>query len=120
MTMFDNGDNRVMDSSGDICGTSGQPACYSRIPIFQIDEAAKTATLQWVYNLSPTYSLWGGSSRLLANGDIEFDECALGSNSAIYEVTKTTPPETVWQMQITGQNAYRGFRIPSLYPGVQW
>jgi arylsulfate sulfotransferase len=120
MTMFDNGDNRVMDSSGDICGASGQPACYSRIPIFQIDEAAKTATLEWVDNLSPTYSLWGGNSRLLANGDMEFDECALGSNSAIYEVTQTTPPMPVWQMHVTGQNVYRGFRIPSLYPGVQW
>jgi hypothetical protein len=26
----------------------------------------------------------------------------------------------VWQMNITGQLAYRGFRIPSLYPGVVW
>jgi hypothetical protein len=23
-------------------------------------------------------------------------------------------------MNITGQLAYRGFRIPSLYPGVEW
>lgn len=120
MTMFDNGDNRVLDSSGDVCGTSTTPACYSRVPIFQIDEAGKVATLQWVANLSPIYSYWGGSARLLANDDIEFDECALGSNSAVYEVTKTSPPQTVWQMQITGANAYRAFRIPSLYPGVQW
>ncbi|MGA9885474.1 MAG: aryl-sulfate sulfotransferase [Candidatus Acidiferrales bacterium] len=77
MTMFDNGDNRVLDLSGDICGASGQPACYSRVPIIQIDEAAKTAMLQWVNNLSPIYSFWGGSSRLLANDDMEFDECAL-------------------------------------------
>ncbi|MGH9739550.1 MAG: aryl-sulfate sulfotransferase, partial [Candidatus Acidiferrales bacterium] len=120
MTMFDNGDNRVLDSSGDICGASGQPACYSRVPIIQIDEAAKTATLEWVNNLSPSYSFWGGSSRLLANGDVEFDECALASGSNIYEVTKTTPPVPVWQMQVTGQNAYRAFRMSSLYPGVQW
>jgi len=120
MTMFDNGYLRVMDSNGDMCGAAGQPACYSRIPIFQIDETAKTATLEWVDNLSPFFSIWGGNSRLLPNGDMEFDECADGSNSAIYEVTKTTPPQTVWQMQVTGQNAYRGYRMPSLYPGVQW
>lgn len=120
MTMFDNGDNREMDNGGDVCGASGQPACYSRIPIIQIDEAAKTATLEWIDNLSPAYANWGGNARVLENGNIEFDECGLTGASAIYEVTKTTPPQTVWQMQITGQNAYRGYRIPSLYPGVQW
>jgi arylsulfate sulfotransferase len=40
--------------------------------------------------------------------------------SSILEVTNTTPPQTVWQMHITGQYAYRGFRILSLHPGVQW
>jgi arylsulfate sulfotransferase len=44
----------------------------------------------------------------------------MATSAAIYEVTKTTPPQTVWQMQIPGQNVYRGFRMPSLYPGVQW
>ncbi|MGH9718178.1 MAG: aryl-sulfate sulfotransferase [Candidatus Acidiferrales bacterium] len=118
--MFDNGNNRVMDDSGDICGTSGQPACYSRVPIFQLDETAKTATIEWVDDLSPTFSSWGGNGRLLANGDIEFDECDLGSNSTIFEVTKTAVPEVVWQMQIPTTNAYRGYRLPSMYPGVQW
>jgi hypothetical protein len=52
---------------------------------------------------------------------VEFDECALPNTTAaaLYEVTRTTPPQTVWQMQVTGQYAYRGFRMPSLYPGVQ-
>lgn len=120
MTMFDNGDNRVLDTNGDVCGASPLPPCYSRVSIIQIDETAKTATLQWVNNLSPVYSQWGGSSRLLSNGDMEFDECALGTSSNIYEVTKTTPPVPVWQMQVSGQNAYRAFRMSSLYPGVQW
>lgn len=120
MTMFDNGFLRVMDPGGDLCGTTGQPACYSRVPVFQIDESAKTATLEWVDNLSPTYSLWGGSARLLTNGDMEFDECAAAPGANIYEVTRTTPPQTVWQMQINGQNGYRVIRMPSLYPGVQW
>ncbi|HVB32747.1 MAG TPA: aryl-sulfate sulfotransferase [Patescibacteria group bacterium] len=118
LMMFDNGNNRVLDSSGTICGSS--TPCWSRVPILQVDEAAKTATIEWVNDLAPTYSFWGGTGRMLANGDVEFDECALGSNSAIYEVTKTAPPQTVWQMQITGQNAYRAFRMPSFYPNVQW
>jgi arylsulfate sulfotransferase len=119
--MFDNGNDRVMDSNGDLCGASGQPPCYSRAPILQLDEAAKTATIQWVDNLSPVFSIFGGSVRLLANGNIEVAECdPTAGNPAIYEMTETTPPETVWQMQVSGQPVYRGTRIPSLYPGVQW
>jgi arylsulfate sulfotransferase len=119
MILFDNGDNRVLDSGGDICGTT--TPCSSHVPILQLDESAKTATIEWVDNLSPVFSFFGGDARLLTNGNVEFDECApTASSAAIYEVTKTMPPQTVWQMQIAGQNVYRGFRMPSLYPGVQW
>jgi len=121
LIMFDNGNNRILDTSGDVCGTS--TPCFSRVPIMQLDESAKTATIEWVDNLSPTFSFFGGSAGLLNNGNVEFDQCA-GSptafSAAIYEVTKTTPPQTVWQMHIPTQNVYRGFRMPSLYPGVQW
>ena len=41
-------------------------------------------------------------------------------NAAIYEVTPDAAHQTVWNMQIKGQTAYRAFRMPSLYPGVQW
>jgi arylsulfate sulfotransferase len=119
LLLFDNGDNRVLDTSGNICGTT--TPCISRVPIMQLDESAKTATIEWVDDLSPVFSTFGGSARLLTNGNVEFDECApTFSSAAILEVTKTTPPQTVWQMQINGQNNYRGFRMPSLYPGVQW
>jgi hypothetical protein len=37
-----------------------------------------------------------------------------------FEMTPTSPPQTGWQMTVTGQNAYRGLRMPILYPGVQW
>jgi arylsulfate sulfotransferase len=122
MTLFDNGNQRVLDSSGTLCSSTTTP-CDSRVPILQLDENAKTAAIEWVDKLAPVFSFFGGNSRLLANGDVEFDECAANSSptsAAIYEVTKTTPPQTVWQMQIAGQYIYRGFRIPSLYPGVQW
>jgi hypothetical protein len=122
--LFDNGNQRILQSSPlTLCGPSTTP-CASRVPILHIDETAKTADITWVDKLAPLFSFFGGSARLLKNGNVEFDECATtpipNNNAHIFEVTKTTPPQIVWQMQIAGQYAYRGYRIPSLYPGVQW
>jgi hypothetical protein len=59
----------------------------------------------------------------LPNGDLEYD-VALDQNtpgaSYIQEVTQDQNSQLVWEMNIFGQLAYRGFRIPSLYPGVSW
>jgi hypothetical protein len=121
--LFDNGNQRVLDTSGTLCGPSTTP-CASRVPILHVDEIAKTADITFVDKLAPVFSFFGGSARLLKNGNVEFDECAAavppGASAAIFEVTKTDPPTTVWSMKIAGQDAYRAFRIPSLYPGVQW
>jgi len=38
----------------------------------------------------------------------------------VYEVTPNSPPETAWQLGTANRSAYRAFRLPSLYPGVQW
>jgi hypothetical protein len=119
--MFDNGNQRIVNSSGALCGPSTTP-CESRVPIYHIDENAKTAEITWVDKLDPVFSFFGGSARLLPNGNIEFDDCALPTatpSSAIFEVTKTTPPTTVWSMQVATYD-YRGTRMGSLYPGVQW
>jgi len=122
LVLFDNGDDRGV-ATGPLCGTSGQPACYSTVPQFEIDEVAKTATL--VSNpTAPVYSFFGGNAEVLANGNLEFAESATQTtptnNATIYEMTQGATPQIVWQMQITGQYAYRGMRIPSFYPGVQW
>jgi arylsulfate sulfotransferase len=121
--LFDNGNQRVLNTGGTLCGPATTP-CDSRVPILHVDESAKTADITWVDKLAPAFSFFGGSARMLKNGNIEFDECAAtplpNNNAAITEVTKTSPPQTVWSMAISGQYAYRGFRIPSLYPGVQW
>jgi arylsulfate sulfotransferase len=118
--LFDNGNIRPI--GGYPCSQSGKPSCYSRIPIFRIDEIAKTATIIWQDTL-PVYSFFGGYVQTLGNGNVEFDEAAATSapkSAAIFEVSPDATPQTIWQMLIKGQYAYRAFRIPSLYPGVQW
>jgi arylsulfate sulfotransferase len=124
LTLFDNGDDRgVVDVVGGTCGVAGQPACYSTVPIFNIDETAKTATFV-IHPTTEDYSFFGGSADVLLNGDIQYAECNNGSlagfNGTIIEATQSSTPQTVWKMVTTGQNSYRGTRLGSLYPGVQW
>jgi arylsulfate sulfotransferase len=124
LVLFDNGADRgVVDVVNGTCSQAGEPACYSTVPILNIDETAKTAT--FAFNpTTPDYSFFGGNAEVLKNNNVEYDECSDGSvagnNAAIFEVTQTATPQTVWKMNIAGQYAYRGFRMGSLYPGVQW
>jgi hypothetical protein len=121
--VFDNGDDRVVDANGDVCGTSGQPACSSRVPIFQVDEAGMTATLLWQDNLSPVYSFWGGSMQQLNGTNVVFGITTPSDDptgARYMEVTDAPTPQVVLQMEISGQNCYRAVHLPSLYPGVQW
>lgn len=120
LAVWDNGNDRIVDSSGDLCGSPGQIACYSRPVIFQVNETERTATIIW-QNVLSLFTPWGGSVESLANGDFEFDANAYaGVSATVFEVTEEPTPQPVWQLQINGQYAYRAFRIPSLYPGVQW
>jgi arylsulfate sulfotransferase len=124
LMFFNDGNNRLVDSNNDVCGTPGVSACYSSVPIFQLDESTKTATVLWEDNLLPYYSLCCGDAMLLPNGDVEFDiaddQTVTPGYADIEEVTQTQTPELVWKMQVQGQLAYRGLRIPSLYPGQVW
>jgi arylsulfate sulfotransferase len=126
LAVFDNGDDRVYPggdpNNAQTCGANGAPACYSTVPVFQIDESARTATLEFHQFLPPSlYSNFGGDAMMLSNGDIEYDDCGLASQSSeVFEVSNGPSPETIWTMQIPGDYAYRAYRLPSLYPGVQW
>jgi hypothetical protein len=79
--------------------------------------------LDWEF-LPDLYTFWGGSINQLANGNVEFDMSEPypqnPTASLVTEVTQTANPDVVWQMTIKGSNAYRAYRIPSLYPGVSW
>ena len=126
LTMLDNGDDRVYPggnpSVATTCGTNGTPACYSTVPWYEIDEGAKTATLKFHQFMPPNlYAFFGGNAQVLDNGDIEYDLCGVApEHSQVYEVTPGTNPQTVWNLSFTNNYAYRAYRLPSLYPGVQW
>jgi arylsulfate sulfotransferase len=123
LMFFNNGTVRYVDAANDYCGGPGLPSCYSSVPIFELNEYTKTVQILFEHNLSPAYSLCCGSVGQLSNGDLEYD-IALDVNnpntSTIQEITQEQNPQLVWQMTIKGELAYRGFRIPSLYPGVEW
>jgi hypothetical protein len=38
----------------------------------------------------------------------------------VFEVTNEPTPQTVWTLTLNKNYAYRAYRLPSLYPGVQW
>jgi hypothetical protein len=128
LVLWDNGDARVLDTSGTLCSNPGTPhLCDSRAQVFQLDESAKVADLTW--QALPGYlSVWGGSVNQLPNGNIEFDMNAPGSfptpsvASEVQEVTQADTPQVVWKMDIgpVPLYAYRAYRVPSLYPGVSW
>ena len=125
LVLFDNGDDRgvAVPVTGGTCGVAGQPACFSTVPIFSIDETAKTATFV-IHPNTENYSFFGGNAEVLENNNVKYAESNNGSlagaNGTILEVTQSSSPQTVWKMVIAGQYSYRGMRIPSLFPGVQW
>jgi len=126
--LWDNGDNRVLDSSGDLCGVAPSfVPCYSRAAVINVDDSAMVANLSWADSLS-YFGVWGGSINQLDNGNVEFDLNAPllspvpNEASQVEEVTQTSTPQVVWQMDVAPytSTAYRAYRVPSLYPGVTW
>ena len=85
------------------------------------------ANLAWD-TLPGYFSDWGGSINQLANSNVEFDINRIvappNPNLAaeVQEVTQTSTPQIVWKLDFTpvGEDAYRAYRVPSLYPEVSW
>ena len=123
LAVWDNGDSRPINTSGGECGPPPSPVCYSRATIYEVDESAMVADLPWD-TLPGYFSIWGGSINQLENGNVEFDinspQTPTTIASEVQEVTQTSSPQIVWQMVFSDSNAYRAYRVPSLYPGVTW
>ncbi len=123
LMVFNNGNQRMVDGSDDQCGTPGQIACYSSVPLYQLNETTREASVVSEINLNPAFSFCCGDAQVLPNGNIEYD-VAFDVNtpgvSHIEEVVPGSTPQLVWQMDAASGIVYRGFRIPSLYPGVTW
>jgi arylsulfate sulfotransferase len=122
LAVMDNGDDRVVDSGGTCNPYSNPNPCYSRATVYDIDQDAKSANLVWHYDPAGVYSYWGGSIFQLENKDVEFDmtDPFNTTSSQVMEIAPGDSQQVVWQLDITGGNAYRAYRIPSLYPGVSW
>ncbi len=122
--LMDNGDDRIYPAGSRCVPNGNLPASclYSTVPVFRIDENAKTATFIFHQTLPANlYSYFGGNADQLANGHVEYDLCGLTPpGSLVREVTMENNPQTVWSLSLKGNYFYRAFRIPSLYPGVQW
>jgi arylsulfate sulfotransferase len=121
LAVFDDGNLRIPDGGGTGC-LGIYPSCYTRAVIMNVDEATMLASVAWQY-LPDLYTPWGGSIITMPNGDVEFDVTnpfGLTAGSRVLEVTGGGNSQVVWQMDILGSDAYRAYRIPSLYPGVTW
>jgi arylsulfate sulfotransferase len=125
LILFDNGNDRFLPSGQAQCVTQATPSCYSTVPLLQLDETAKTATLEF-HPKTVHFSYFGGNAAVLKNGNVEYCETAGNHGGEIHEITQDSNAQLVWIMQAsidaTGHYPYmyRGQRIPSFYPGVQW
>jgi arylsulfate sulfotransferase len=117
---FNKGNNRPVRASNDICGTPGFTECNSSVPIFQLNEYTDAPEVLEEDNISPPYSRCCGNAGLLTNGKLEYDVAADVNTPNVSYIQEVTREQNPWQMNITGQLAYRGLRISSLYPGVEW
>jgi hypothetical protein len=121
VALMDNGDDRVF-ATGVTCGVGSAPAClYSTVPITQVNESTMTASFSFHQIIPPSmYNAFGGNAEVLENGNVHYDLCDINFNSAVFEVTPNSQAQTVWELQSIATPLYRSYRLPSLYPGVQW
>ena len=129
MGVWDNGVSRPRDDLGNLCTRADEAGCFSRAVIFEIDELMSTARIIWEDRSSP-FAPIVGSFQNLPNGNVVWNAGsrspeATGSirGATVREVTRDTPPQTVWQLEVEAVEniiMFTSIRVPSLYPGVQW
>jgi len=120
--LMDNGNDRIFPTGQVLCPpyqpTTAQ--CYSTMPLLDINEPDMTATMIAHYAPPDTYfSFFGGNAELLSNGDIEVDFCAT-LRGAIVQELDSQAQNVIWQGYTPNADQFHVYRLPSLYPGVQW
>ena len=125
MTLMDNGNDRTFPSGQILCNPFKPPlplTCYSTVPVLEINENNRTATMLSHYEPGPNdFSYFGGNSAQLANGDFEIDFAgAKTTNGGLIQELAPGTWQPVWQATTPGADQYHVNRWPSLYPGVQW
>ncbi len=120
--ILDNGNDRFPTGSTSCGKGTSIPCQYSTAMVLKLDETAKTATFVHHYIPQPyEFDAFGGNVDLLPNQDMEADFCGVQTGSVIDEINYSGgSAQLVWQATTPGSNQYRSFRLPSLYPGVQW
>ncbi len=120
--MMDNGNDRTFPSGQVYCKpyAPSSAQCYSTMPLLEVNESTMTATMIQHYVPPDTYfSFFGGNGDLLANGDYEVDFCA-PTKGAIVQELDPQKLQVLWQATTPKADQYHAYRMPSLYPGVQW
>jgi hypothetical protein len=120
--LMDNGNDRMFPSGPVLCQpykpVSSQ--CYSTLPQLEINETNMTAKMITHYVPPPTYySFFGGNAELLSNNDMEVNFCAPAQGAIVQELSPDGS-QVEWQATTPGADQYHAYRMPSLYPGVQW
>ena len=122
LELMDNGNDRIFPTGQVNCVPSPTPSatCYSTVPLFELNETNMTATLIAHYVPPPSYyTFFGGNTDQLPNGDMHVDFCAASSGAIVQELDPTGS-HVVWQGTTPNSDQYHVYRLPSLYPGVQW
>jgi arylsulfate sulfotransferase len=120
--LMDNGNDRMFPSAAQYCKPyqAMTAQCYSTMPVLEMNEANMTATMITHYVPPPSYfSFFGGNAELLANNDMEVDFCAATKGAIVHELSPDGS-QVLWQAVTPGADQYHVYRMPSLYPGVQW
>ncbi len=122
MGMMDNGNDRIFPTGQVFCrpGAPANPQCYSTMPVLELNESAMTATMIKHYVPPDNYfNFFGGNAEILDNNDYEVDFCAPAQGAIVQELNPQSL-NVVWQGTTPGADQFHVYRLPSLYPGVQW
>jgi len=120
--MMDNGNDRVFPTGQANCKPLAPTTsnCYSTIPVLELDETNRTATVVTHYKPPPSYfAFFGGNAEQLPNGNIHAN---FGStiNGGIVQELSPDASQVIWQGTTPSGDQFHTYRWPSLYPGVQW